>query len=94
VNTVYDKRSGAVAVVIQNLGSRRANVSVLDAYSGQTQTYLLEPKQTVTYANSLQESVGWYDLTIRVNSDPSFQRQLAGHVETGRSSVTDPAIGG
>jgi len=31
-------------------------------------------------------------LTVRVDSDASFQRQLAGHVETGKSSVTDPAI--
>ena len=78
--------------MIQNLGSSAANVSVFDAYSGQTQTYQLQPHQTVTYVNLLQASFGWYDLTIRVKSDPSFHRQLAGHVETGRPSVTDPAI--
>lgn len=30
----------------------------------------------------------------RVSSDAGFQRQLAGQVETGRPSVSDPAIGG
>lgn len=94
VNTICDKRSGGIAVVIQNLGSSAANVSVFDAYSGQTQTYELQPHQTVTYVNPLQASFDWYDLTIRVKSDPSFHRRLAGHVETGRPSVTNPAIGG
>lgn len=92
VNTTYDKKSGAIAVMIQNLGSSATNVSVLDAYSGQTQTYHLQPQQTVTYANPLQASFGWYDLTVSVGSDPSFELQLAGHVETGSPSVTDPAI--
>ena len=92
VNNIYDKKSGAIAVMIQNLSSSATNVSVLDAYSGQTQTYLLQPQQTVTYANPLRASFGWYDLTVSVGSDPSFERQLAGHVETGSPSVTDPAI--
>jgi phospholipase C len=30
---------------------------------------------------------------VQAASDTSFQRQLAGHVETGRDSVSDPAIG-
>jgi phospholipase C len=41
----------------------------------------------------LHKSFGWYDLKVRVDSDASFQRQLAGHVETGKPSVSDPAIG-
>jgi phospholipase C len=32
-------------------------------------------------------------LIVTTESDASFARQLAGHVETGRPSVTDPAIG-
>jgi hypothetical protein len=29
-----------------------------------------------------------------VEDDASFEYQLAGHVETGKDSATDPAIGG
>jgi phospholipase C len=54
---------------------------------------VLHPHNSVTYVSELEESFGWYDLTVRVDSDARFQRQLAGHVETGRPSVTDPAIG-
>jgi phospholipase C len=94
VNTIYDRESGGIALVIQNRGSSAAKVSILDAYSGQTQTQLVQPQQAVTYVSQLQASFGWYDFTVRVHSDAAFQRQLAGHVETGRASVTDPAIAG
>jgi phospholipase C len=79
--------------VLQNRGSSAVNVSVFDAYSGQTQARLVQPQQTVTFASTLQASFGWYDFTVTVNSDPGFSRQLAGHVETGKASVSDPAIG-
>jgi len=36
---------------------------------------------------------GWYDLTLTVGADPTFRQQLAGHVETGRDSASDPALG-
>jgi phospholipase C len=41
----------------------------------------------------LHKSFGWYGLKVHVDSDASFQWQLAGHVETGKPSVSDPAIG-
>jgi phospholipase C len=93
VNAIYDKESEGIAVVIRNDGSSDEKVSIFDAYSGKTRTYLLHPHDSITYASRLQESFGWYDLTVRADSDASFERQLAGHVETGRPSVTDPAIG-
>jgi phospholipase C len=36
---------------------------------------------------------GWYDVTVTSSGDPTFVRQLAGHVEDGASSVSDPALG-
>ena len=35
----------------------------------------------------------WYDLTVALAGDPSYRLRLAGHIETGRASRTDPAIG-
>ena len=37
---------------------------------------------------------GWYDLVVTIAEDPAFQVRLAGHVETGRDSYSDPALGG
>jgi phospholipase C len=35
----------------------------------------------------------WYDFIITSDSDSAFQRRIAGHVETGRHSVSDPGLG-
>jgi phospholipase C len=93
INAIYEKESEGIALVIRNQGSNAEKVSIFDAYSGKTRTHLLHPHNSVSYVSQLQKSFGWYELTVRVDSDVRFQRQLAGHVETGRPSVTDPAIG-
>ncbi|MFD7165396.1 phosphocholine-specific phospholipase C [Streptomyces violascens] len=36
---------------------------------------------------------GWYDLTVTASSDSTFARRLAGHVENGLPSITDPLRG-
>jgi phospholipase C len=36
---------------------------------------------------------GWYDLTVTSSGDTGFVRRLAGHVEDGSPSVSDPALG-
>lgn len=92
VKTSYDGASGGIALVIQNHGSSAETVSVFDGYSGKTQTRVLPPNGSATFVSPLEESFGWYDFSVKVGSDPGFLRQLAGHVETGRPSVTDPAI--
>jgi len=33
------------------------------------------------------------DRTFTTDSDPSFTQQLAGHLKTGRDSISDPAFG-
>ena len=43
---------------------------------------------------SLDQFYGWYDLIVTVAGDPTFQYRLAGHVETGKDSFSDPALGG
>jgi phospholipase C len=51
------------------------------------------PGESVGKYWSLGGTSGWYDLTLAVEGDSGFARQLAGHVETGRDSFSDPAIG-
>ena len=89
----YDTAAEAITLVIRNHGSSVEKVSILDAYSGKTQTRVVQSQNTASYVFQLHKSFGWYDLTVTAESDPTFARQLAGHVETGRPSVTDPAIG-
>lgn len=42
----------------------------------------------------LERSFGWYDIEIVKENDPSFYQRYAGHVETGKTSQTDPLMGG
>ncbi|MET1023037.1 MAG: phospholipase domain-containing protein, partial [Pseudoxanthomonas sp.] len=41
---------------------------------------------------ALEASDHWYDLQVEVPDTP-FRRRLAGHLETGRPSRSDPALG-
>jgi phospholipase C len=41
----------------------------------------------------LRDTHGWYDVQVTVDTDRTFIRRLAGHVETGRDSASDPALG-
>jgi phospholipase C len=67
---------------------------VLDSYTGNSSTRLLEPHGSFEGELSLDEFHGWYDLIVTVAADPTFKYRLAGHVETGKDSFSDPALGG
>jgi len=41
----------------------------------------------------LSGSASWYDFSVTCDADPAFYRRFAGRVETGRDSVSDPAMG-
>jgi phospholipase C len=85
---------GAIQWKITNVASTKAEVTVLDAYTGNSKTDLLDPQETFTDELPLARFYGWYDLIVTVNGDPTFKYRLAGHVETGRDSFSDPALGG
>ncbi len=93
VKSIYEAESEGILLEVHNHGKTAERVHVVEAYSGKTTTVWLEPHQSFEHFWQLQKSFGWYDLTVQAASDTSFQRQLAGHVETGRDSVSDPAIG-
>ncbi|MDQ0082814.1 phospholipase C [Variovorax boronicumulans] len=41
----------------------------------------------------LASSGQWYDFAVTCDADPAFYRRFAGRVETGKHSVSDPAMG-
>jgi phospholipase C len=43
---------------------------------------------------SLEHSANWYDFTVQVVGLAGYTRRFAGHLETGRHSLSDPAMGG
>ncbi len=93
VRSIYDAEGLGVALEIQNQGAETVKVNVTDFYSKQSFTRTLRPGQSVTEYRQLKSSFGWYDYTVTVESDSSFEQRLAGHVENGRDSMSDPAFG-
>jgi phospholipase C len=92
VRNAYEIQGNGIVLFIRNLGLSKTEVRVTDAYTGDTFKQTLHPGEALERTWHLDHSHGWYDLTVTVESDASFSRQLAGHVETGNDSVTDPAI--
>jgi len=84
---------GSIAWNIANLGAKGA-VTVLDAYTGETNTQSLDHGDDFQGELSVGQFHGWYDIIITVAGDPTFKYRLAGHVETGADSFSDPALGG
>jgi phospholipase C len=95
VRSGYDKEDrGGVTLRIANRGAHSAAVTVRDAYTGTEFKELLAPREDLDRDWSLNATHGWYDLIVRIEGDAAFEYRLAGHVETGADSVTDPALGG
>jgi phospholipase C len=85
---------GAINWSITNVSGNQAEVSVLDAYTGNVSTQLLQSDESFENALSLNQFYGWYDLIVTVAEDSTFNYRLAGHVENGKPSYSDPALGG
>jgi phospholipase C len=43
---------------------------------------------------STKRLFGWYDVVVTVAEDPALQYRLAGHLEDGGDSMSDPGMGG
>jgi phospholipase C len=84
----------SILLSVRNAGSQKASVTVLDAYAGEKMIRMLGPDGRAEGGLSLRRFHGWYDLVVTVAEDPSFEYRLAGHVESGRDSMSDPAMGG
>ncbi|HUB92041.1 MAG TPA: alkaline phosphatase family protein, partial [Dyella sp.] len=89
----YQREAGGVALTLANEGHEFCNITVENLYNGESMTYLLKPGEHTEKHWFLGDSYGWYDLIVRADAEAGFVQRLAGHVDMGGPSVTDPAIG-
>ena len=73
---------------IRNKSNEVARLSIFDAYKKRSLERVVAPHQSLVWHFDLEDSHGWYDLSIELASDSSFKQQLAGHVESGKDSMT------
>jgi hypothetical protein len=79
---------------IANPSSQTANVIILDQYTGERVQFAINAGRSDSKYFSLSRFSGWYDFVIKVASDSSIQYHFAGHAETGKDSISDPALSG
>lgn len=88
----YDTDKGEIHLMLINNGGTPVDYTVHDmAYGQAVRTYRVPAASRVEERWELSGSNHWYDLQVTIGSDPFFLRRLAGHVETGKTSSSDPA---
>ncbi|WP_310590395.1 alkaline phosphatase family protein [Dyadobacter sp. NIV53] len=78
--------------------NKKLNINITDnAYKAENQRKTLstssaEPTESVIILN-LAKNFNWYDFSITIDGSENFLVRLAGHVETGKESQSDPYMG-
>jgi len=90
----YDTDSGQLVVSVHNRSERACTVALHADTYGPTETHRLQLAAGASgdVAWAIAEHAHWYDIRLDSSSAPSWRRRLAGHIETGRASLSDPAI--
>ncbi|WP_193099803.1 phosphocholine-specific phospholipase C [Burkholderia sp. Z1] len=92
ITPCYDAANGDVYVTLANAGASALTVTATDvAYGGPARTLTIPPGQRIEAHWDLSCSSHWYDLQFAVAGNTGWTRRIAGHVETGKASLTDPA---
>jgi len=94
VQVGYEARHGDVYLKLRNNGKRPCTFTVSPkAYHDESWTVRVNGGDQAERRWELEDSGNWYDLEVRCDTDPTYSRRIAGRVETGKHSVSDPAMG-
>ncbi|MGV2289771.1 phospholipase C, phosphocholine-specific [Trinickia sp. YCB016] len=90
----YDVANGNIQLTLKNMGNAACQFTIFNAYDrGNLIRRSVAGGDSVNLYIDLRAQYGWYDLRVTVDTDASFERWLAGHVETGSDSMSDPSLG-
>ncbi|MFH9721985.1 phosphocholine-specific phospholipase C [Streptomyces sp. NPDC017254] len=91
VTARHDASTGTLDLTFTNAGTT-ATVTLVNAYGGAQKTLSVAKGATVTHSVDVSAAHHWYDVTVTSSASTDYVRRLAGHVETGAASQSDPAI--
>jgi phospholipase C len=94
VDVRYDVDDYALIIRVSNQSRAACRVTLASAYDRKSLVDVLPRGRALEKRWPLKSSFGWYDLEITTDADRNFLRRVAGHLENGRDSVSDPALGG
>ena len=94
IRVCYDIANGHVYLEMMNYGENEVEFVITPVVYRNDQPLKIKVQsgQTVTQHWDLTDSWQWYDFEVMLSQDHTFYRRFAGRVETGRDSVSDPAM--
>jgi phospholipase C len=89
-----DAVTGELVLRLVNTGAAPCTFSLsANAYASVRQLQTLAPRTELVVRIPVAANGYWYDISATVSGQPDYLRRIAGRVETGRHTVSDPALG-
>ncbi len=89
----HDAEARRLLLQLRNPGAASCRCRIVDRYDPARGLELeISPGSMQTRAWDLAAQDHWYDLAVTCAQDARYLRRLAGHIETGRASRSDPAM--
>lgn len=89
------KNSGNLQIHLENAGVQSVEIIISDdAYKINNKTIKVDAKSKKVVSLNLQKYHHWYNFIITAKGFDGYSKHYAGHIETGKESVTDPYMGG
>ena len=86
--------TGRLVVRVVNESNESYKIVMTDKTYGEPERgQLLAPNGHTQIVLNATKHVGWYDWSLTVEGVKGFEKRYAGRVETGKESVSDPAMG-
>jgi phospholipase C len=96
----FDTAQGKLVLTLENHGSspKVFEVALDDSYplppgEARRRIFNIAAGSNLADSWSVKPADHWYDISVTLKDRPGFLRRFAGHIETGKPSKTDPAIG-
>jgi len=87
--------NGDLEVRVKNRDARKRTIELVDlGYGSAAEKRELDAGAVVTFLVKASAHHGWHDFSVRVDGYPKFEKRYAGRVETGKWSISDPAMAG
>ncbi len=87
--------TGNLSLTLENDSADALEVVVTDkSYEADAVRLTLGPRSRTVRVIPLGRRAGWHDVGVTVEGLAGYEQRFAGHVETGRPSITDPLMGG
>ncbi len=93
-NLTYRAGTRTVELHMAGTSEKTQSLSLISSVYGATATRKIEipAKGTISISWDVSKTGNWYDLTLTAEGQ-AFRRRFAGRLETGKNTVSDPAMG-